>query len=165
MATPAVTLVYAATATVTETVGGTPGAEDNNALVTHNQYNSTGTYTSATGVPVTKAAVFNQALSGGAATIDLEALVGTNSGTVVGTGLKVQLFKIKNEDGNSAVTVSEGAANGYALMGASWSVILLAGQEFTFFGNEATPDIAGADSEIDLAGTDTDAVEIVIVMG
>lgn len=132
--------------------------------VNHKGFSTRGTYTATSSVPATKVSADAIALSGGAYTIDLEALPGTNGATVVGTGLKVQLFKFKNT-GTNAMTIGVGAANGYELKGAGWTEILLAGQEMLFNGNELTPDVAGADSEIDIAGTAVETFEVIIVLG
>jgi len=83
---------------------------------------------------------------------------------VDGTGLKVQLFKIKNKGANN-LTVKFGASNPYNLLGASWTMILAQNQEITMYGNDATPDISSSAKNIDLSGTTTQTSEVVIVMG
>lgn len=132
--------------------------------INHTGFSTRGTFTASSAVPVTVVSADEIALVAGAHTIDLEALPGTNGATVVGTGLKVQLFKFKNT-GTNAMTIGVGAANGYELKGAGWTEILLAGQEMLFNGNELTPDVAGADSEIDIAGTAVETFQVIIVLG
>lgn len=132
-------------------------------VVTHAGFSTNGTMSASTSPPATLVSYETITLSTGA-TIDLTALTGTNGIAVDGSGLKVQLFKIKN-NGAAAMTFSEGASNGYALLGAAWSLILLAGQEMLVQLNDAAPDIAGADAEIDVTGTDTQEFELSIVMG
>jgi hypothetical protein len=105
------------------------------------------------------------ALTAGAYKIDLSALTGTNGIAVNGNGLKVQVFKIKNT-GTAAMTFTEGAANGYALLGSAWSLILLAGQEMLLQLNDASPDIVtDTDDEIDVTGTGVETFELSVVMG
>ncbi|HOD84163.1 MAG TPA: hypothetical protein PKG77_22295 [Phycisphaerae bacterium] len=134
--------------------------------VKHTLLNKAVTLDGTTTPPVTKVAAFEQALTAGAATIDLTALVGTNGAVVNGTGLKVQAIKITAKATNAnAITITKGASNGYALAGAGFSVALAAGQEFVFYGNSATPAIASDAKTLDLAGTLTQAVQVVIVMG
>lgn len=127
-------------------------------------YSDETTLNASSTVPATKSALFSQALSSGTATIDLTALDGI-TGTVDCTGLKVQVFKIKNPVGNAALTVSEGASNGYELMGNAFTAILLAGQHLTFYGNDATPDVGASAKNIDLSGTGSETCEITVVAG
>jgi hypothetical protein len=44
-------------------------------------------------------------------------------------------------------------------------MILAPGQEFLFFGNEATPDVGSGAKNIDLVGTLTQGVQVVVVAG
>lgn len=160
-----VSLTYAAVVTARETLEtSVAAATAGNRVVIHNQYNSSATLDANTTPPVTKVAAFSQALTAGAATIDLTALTGTNGASVDGTGLKVQVFKIKNKGANN-LTVKFGASNPYNLLGASWTLILAQNQEITVYGNDATPDIASGAKNIDLSGTTTQTSEVVIVMG
>ena len=161
----AVKLNYQAVATVMETLeSNVAGAAAGNRVVTLNQYNSSAQLDANTTPPVTKTAVFLATLSGGALTLDLTALTGTNGIAVDGTGLKVQLFKIKNKGANN-LTVKFGASNPYNLLGASWTMILAQNQEISFYGNDASPDISSSAKNIDLSGTTTQTSEVVIVMG
>jgi len=144
-------------------VNGEPAA---NVTVKHTRLNKSATYQADTTPPVTKVATFSQSLTDGAATIDLTALEGTNGAAVDGTGLKVQAIKIVAKAANAnAITIAKGASNGYALAGAGFSVALAAGQEVVLFGNDATPDIAVDAKTLDLTGTGTQGVDVVIVMG
>lgn len=124
------------------------------------------TLNSATTVPATKVAAFTKALSTGAATIDLTALTGTNGATVDFTGLKVQAAKFINPSTNAnAITVTFGAATAYLLGGAAFKWILAPGQELLFFGNDAAPDVSASLKNIDLAGTGSQALTVVLVAG
>ncbi|GAG24487.1 unnamed protein product, partial [marine sediment metagenome] len=78
--------------------------------------------------------------------------------------LKVQYLRVKNLGAN-VLTITVGAGNGYDLAGAAMSVALTQDQWWTFYGNDATPDIAGADCEIDLLGTGVQTSEWTIIMG
>ena len=162
-----VTLSYATNLTVQEVlVTNVPAAAATGKTITHNGYNSSASLTSATTPPVTQCAFFEQALTAGAASIDLTALPGTNGATVDGSGLKVQAIKIKAKSTNAnVITVTVGDANGYALAGAGFSVALLAGQEFVFYGNEATPDVGADAKTLDLDGTDEQSVEVSVAVG
>lgn len=162
-----VAVTYGVQTTVAETlVANVPAALAANAVVTHNQFNTSLSLTSSTTPPVTKHAAFNKALVAGTATIDLTALTGTNGATVDLTGLKIQVFRVKATAANAnPISLTEGAANGYALAGALWLVALKAGQEVTIYGNDSTPDVAAADKNIDLAGTGTQSLDIEIIAG
>jgi hypothetical protein len=162
-----VEVTYAATATVVETLeDNVPAATAPNRKVRHDQYNGAATLSASTTPPVTKVAVFEKALAAGAATIDLTALTGTNEATVDGTGLKVQVLKIKNKSTNAnPITIKVGLTDGYQLAGANFEAQISPGQEFLFYGNDATPDIGAAAKTLDLAGTGSQAAEVLIVMG
>lgn len=161
-------VTYVSKVTILETLTG-DFVDPANATVGFNGLDLTETLTGATTVPVTKHAEDTLAMTAGAATINLAALPGkTAEETVVGTGLKVQYLKIVNPITNAnSITVSKGASNGYGLnaAGTTWSVPLSPGQEFTFRGNDSAPDIAAGARTIDVAGTGTQSVEYVVVMG
>ncbi|HUS40967.1 MAG TPA: hypothetical protein VMX74_16050 [Pirellulales bacterium] len=143
-----------------------PAISSANNSVTHDGYNTSDRLTATTTPPATKCAYMLKALSGGAATIDLTDLIGANGVTVDGTGLKVQVMKFKASTGNAnAITVTFGASNPYALKGASFAFDLKAGQEDTFYANDATPDISALACEIDLSGTGSQSLQVSIVMG
>ncbi len=166
--TQSVSAVVALTCTVTETVGTTPSAASTGtgATVVHDQFNYSATLTGASSPAATKVAGFDLALSGGAATIDLTALTGTNGGTINGTGLRVEVFKVKALETNSnPLTFAVGASNGYDLMGADTSVTLLPGQQVMFLGNDAAPSIGSGDKTIDFTGTLAEGAEVMVLMG
>lgn len=133
--------------------------------LTHSSINTQATLDASTTPPVTKFIWINQALSAGAKTLDLTSLTGTNGASVTFSGLKVQVAKFKNPTGNAAMTVKFGAANPYNLLGASWTLILLAGQEITLYLNDAAPDVAGGAKDIDIAGTGSEIIEVQLFAG
>lgn len=153
--------------TVTETLETNVGGLSSTARsVTHNGYNSSRTINSGSAQPATKVASFEKDLSGGAATIDLTSITGTNGATVNLNGLKVQAFKVKAKSANAnPITLTEGASNGYELLGASWTIILQPSQEVLVWGHDSTPDVSGTTKTIDMSGTDTQGVEIIVVAG
>lgn len=158
-------LAYVSNMTVVETLTtNVPAASTPS--VTHNGFNTTQNLNSGTTPPVTQVAAFIQLLSAGAATIDLTALTGTNGSSVSGSGLKIQAIKVIALGTNAnPVTLKFGASNPYNLMGSAWQVALSAGEEFLFFGNNAAPTIGGSAKTIDLSGTGTQGVDVIIVMG
>jgi len=161
-----VSVNYKSEVTTTEDITtNTPAVTAAKDSIIHDAFNTAETIDASSTVPATNAIFIEQALTAGAVTVDLTSLTGVNNLVTDGTGLKVQVFKIKNKAGNASMNFSVGASNGYDLAGAGFDVTLLAGQEFTFFGNDAAPDIATADAEIDVTGTGTEIFELSIVMG
>lgn len=160
-----VSVTYASTCTVVETLAqNTDSAPASTRKITHSEFDSTATLNADSTPPATTVAAFVQALTTGAATIDLTALTGTNGGTINGTGLKVQVLKVKNLGAN-ALTITPGASNGYDILGASSSVTLASGQEIMLFGNDAVEDVASGAKTIDLSGTGSQTSEWMIVLG
>lgn len=106
------------------------------------------------------------ALVAGAATIDLTSLPGLQA-TIDGTGLKVQAFRIRGAAGNSALTISPGAANPYTMFGAGNDLEYPAdcALAFQFEFDETLADIAAGAKEIDLAGTGTEQFQIEFILG
>lgn len=162
-----VTVDYELKLDVVETITtGTPAAIDSNSIVTHDAYSTSGQLTSTTTVPATKSAFFSAVMSGGALTIDLTALTGTNGATVTFNGLKVQLMHLKAPITNAAnVTVTAGASNGIDLLGASWSAVLQPGQELMWAGLDLAEDVSATVKTIDLAGTAADTLEVSLAAG
>lgn len=159
------TLQYNSIVTVKQTLDTGINSSASDRTVTQDQINTTKTLSAGTTPPVTKMIWVNQALTAGAKTLDLTSLTGTNGASVTFSGLKVQSAKFKNPTGNAAMTIKFGAANPYNLLGASWTLILLAGQEITVYGNDATPDVAGGAKDIDIAGTGSEIIEVQLVAG
>lgn len=101
------------------------------------------------------------ALAAGAHTVDLTSLAKGNLPTLDLTGSKISFVRIQNPAGNAAMTFTAGASNGYDLFGASWSIVLSAGDEFMALVNSA-PTVAAMAAEIDVAGTGTESFNILI---
>jgi len=162
-----VALTYTANLTAVETLeDNVPAAAATKRRVTHDQFNTTSELNAASTPPVTKVAALQAALTAGAATVDLENLTGTNGAAVVGTGLRVQAMKVRNPSANAnAITIAEGAANGYDGFGSGFSVTLEPGAEATFFTNDGGADISPTNSDLDLSGTSTQALDMEIVLG
>lgn len=160
-----VEVTYAATCTVKETLAANVGsAPDSTRQVTHTNYNRSGSYSNPAGAPpVASCAHFSQALSGGAATIDLRALPGTNGATIDGNGLKPQIIRVRNTGAN-ALTIKKGASNGHNAFTATDGFVLPPGAHM-FFTNDNTDDVDGTHKTWDLSGTGTQASEWTIVLG
>lgn len=162
----AVSVTVAPTLTVVETPADTFLASSDNTL-TYLMSNTAFTLDANSTPPATKQATYEVTMSSGAATIDLRALVGAAGSAVDGNGLKVQAVKFINKTGNAnAITISEGASNGYELFGNGWTVTLpTAGSWIMAYLKDASPDVSASTKTIDVAGTDAQVLQVQIVMG
>ena len=163
--TNAVTLSLITTVTQVLDATATPGATT--PRVTHNGFNTSTTLNATSTPAVTKSATFTQALTAGAATVDLTTLTGTNGAVVTGAGLRVQVLKIRSKSANTAaVTVASGASDGYDGYGSAFSVDIPAGGTVVLYAPECGTDISATNKTLDLASSDTDAIlEFQIAMG
>lgn len=162
----AISVTIAPTITVVETPADTFLASSDNTL-TYSMSNTSFVLDGTTTPPATKQATYEVTLSSGTATIDLRALVGAAGSAVDGNGLKVQAVKFINKTGNAnAITISEGASNGYELFGNGWTITLpTAGSWVMAYLKDASPDVSGSAKTIDVAGTDAQVLQVQIVMG
>jgi hypothetical protein len=162
-----VTVTYKAQVTAVETIEANAGdlsAADK--TITHSGYNTSLTLTATTTPPVTKNSSFALTIASSAGSINLAALPGANNATFDATGLKMQILRLKAAGTNAAaITISKGAANGYAFSGVDGKLTLSPGQEITLFGNDLTPDVAAGARLLDLTGTDADVLDVQIVLG
>ncbi len=145
-----------------------PAANDEGNL-THDGFNVSKSFSSTSTPAGTKIAFFRQALTAGAATIDLTAIP-HDGGTVDGTGLKVQAAIFRNPAGNASMVVSDGASNGYNIFGNSSGQVLIPGHasepcQVAIYFPEGLPDVAGGAKNIDIAGTGTEELEVALVLG
>ena len=162
-----VNVAYQAKVAVTETLeSNVPATPTGSRSVVHSAWDSTKTLKSDSSPPATKIAAFEQALTGGAATIDLTALTGTNGATVVGSGLRVQVLRVRAPATNgNPITIAKGISNGYDGLGASFSHALVPGGEALFFLNDAGGDIGGSNKTLDLDGTGSQVLQVEVVLG
>jgi len=106
------------------------------------------------------------ALTDGSATIDLTDLSDKGGNTIATTGKKVRIISaIPTSTNTGAITLSDGASNGYELFGDGWSIDLTAGQRLLAFCDIDTPDVASGAKTIDLAGTAVESIDLLIVFG
>ena len=155
-----------ATCTVTETLDDSV-ASASTPVIVHDNFNVNLTLNATSDAPATNVIGLSQALTAGAATIDLTSLTQSGGGTFDATGLKLQVFQLKNGTGNAgAVTISDGASNGYNLFGdASGQVTCGVGGHIQWYQHDKLDDVGASDAEIDLSGTGTDSFDIIMVFG
>lgn len=105
-------------------------------------------------------------LTAGVDTIDLTDLATQNRTDKDFTGMKLLALHIQANAANAgALTFTEGATNGYALLGASGSVSIPPGGELLLRYGDGAPDVGSSDAQIDVAGTDTDGYTVIMVVG
>ncbi len=144
----------------------TDGSLNSNAdRVTHGTFDRAATLSPTTTPAVSKSALVEGALSAGAAVLDLQVLSGVNGADVDMTGLTVEVFRFKNTHATDPITIAPGDSEAYLLLGAAFKIIVLAGQEFYFIGNDACPTVSSSLSDIKLTGAGTETYELTVVAG
>ena len=157
---------YTANLTVTESLPNQPLVNLSSDSVQYSGLNTSLSLSGTSTPPASVVGILAQALTSGAATIDLTNVPGTNGVAVSGNGLKIRAVKFANPASNAnPITIKFGAANPYLLFGASWSIILQPGQEFLAYLKDAAPAIGSGSKNIDLAGTGTQVLNVLILMG
>jgi len=150
----------------TYTLTSTPQAASSTTIINHNGLDSSRALDSSTTPAITKVAVLTATLSGGALTLNLASLTGTEGETVDGTGLKVQVLKLSASSANTgAITIVPGASNGINLLGASSSLAVYPGGEYLLYFDDESPDISSSVRTLDLSGTGTEALSVGVLMG
>ncbi len=153
---------------VSETLETNVPAMASGSSISHTGYRTEKSLSSTSTPAVTKCAIFSKALSGGSATIDCTSLTGTNGATVDFSGLKIQVMKFKNPSANAnTISVTKGASNGLGVTtsGTSFTIPIAPGAEWTYYGNESTPDVGSGAKTFDLSGTGSQALECTLVAG
>lgn len=165
----AVTVAYNSQVNTKETITtNAPAVQTTSGFnfVSHTGYSTSLTLNASSTPPATKCAYFLQALTAGAATIDMTSLTGTYGAAVTGAGLRPQIVKFKATSTNTGgITITPGASNGYDIFGASSSITLTAGQEVTLYRKDGGVDIDATHKTIDLAGTGTESLECTFIFG
>lgn len=161
-----VNVAYGSTVTVQETLAvNTGSAPAGTRVVTHTDYNEAATLNASSTPPATTCSHFLKTLSGGSGSIDLTSLLGTNGATVDGSGLKVQVVRIKNLGANN-LTVKSGASNGHTgFFTANTGHIIPPGGHIQIYTNDNGDDVDGTHKTWDLTGTGAQTSEWTIVLG
>ena len=155
------TITFSAIETLDTGVDGAPAPD-----ILHSGFNLSGvTLNSSSSAPVTMTSYQQYALSGGAFTIDLMALLGVNDEVQDADGLKLQTIVILNTIGNNPITVTTGASNGFPLLGGTNSIVIPAGAWFAFYVPEGLAEVGASDKTIDIAGTLVETFKVGICLG
>jgi hypothetical protein len=106
------------------------------------------------------------AMTAGAATIDFTALTRHGGGAVSFNGKIVRCVVFENPATNAnSITIAEGAANGLALLGAAFSIILKPGHSIGINLDDDGPTVGAADKNVDITGTASQVLNMVAVAG
>ncbi len=134
--------------------------------IVHSNFNLTGSLHNATSLaPVSMVSYRTYALSGGAVTIDLRAILGVGDESQDANGLKLQTIIIRNPSGNNAITVTTGATNGFPLFGGTNSLVMPGDSEFAFHVPEGLVNVSATDKDIDVSGTGSESFDVGITLG
>lgn len=163
----ACTLTYVSQVQAVETIeANVPFAAANSRVITHGLFNSSETLTGSTAVPVVVPVYTEFALSSGALTIDLRSILGSGNSPFDLNGMKVQVVKLRCKSSNAnPITISEGATNGYELLGNGFTFQLKPSQEITMHLKDLSPDVGASAKTIDLTGTGSQVLEVAIIAG
>lgn len=147
---------------ITDTFAATGLSSSGNTLKWNGKnINKTLSASASPGPAVTKSAVADLALSGGALTVNLAAVVTNDGRTVDFTSSKIQFIKIRNKSDNAnSMTIANGASNGINLLGATFSFTLEPGQAVMIDFNNLSPTVASGDRTFDVTGTGAQVLEL-----
>lgn len=160
-----VSVLHGSTIKTTEVIGNNTGdTTAANRTIIHDQYDVSETLDGTTTPAVTQVAGFLMTLVAGAKTIDLTALVSTNGATLSGSGLKVQLLRIKNLGAN-AMTIKGGAANGHDMFGSTDGIVIQPGGILHIKTNGGGTSIDATHKNWDVTGTTTQTAQFTILLG
>jgi hypothetical protein len=163
----AVSVTYRADLTVVETIGATPALSSADQTITHNALNRTIPLTASSTPDAELVAETRVTLTAGAATIDLTAIPTNRGGTIDGTGKKVRAFKFRAPSDNTggAISVAAGASNGLAMAGSDFKYNVGIDCEVQGYLKDTSTAIDATHKTLDLAGTGTDALDVIFVLG
>jgi hypothetical protein len=86
--------------------------------------------------------------------------------TISSTGKKVRvIFAIPTSTNTGAITMTEGASNGYELGGDGWKLALTNSQFGFIYLEDDAPTISSSLKNIDLSGTGSESIKIGIIFG
>jgi len=152
--------------TVHEVLSTGISAASSNKTVKHLDYFASQDLATAGGDTVV---VFTQAMSGGAATIDLAVLTGTGGGSVSLVGKKIYGIGFRSTTGNSnPVTVKENATEGFEFStGDNWTMTMKSAGDIVCWSSTTGSETIASDTndKIGVSGTLAQSVDVIIVAG
>lgn len=104
-------------------------------------------------------------LSAGAATLDLTSMLHRDGDTRTAAGKKIRAIFFYNPSSN-LITATKGASNGHSPVGSTFTIPLAAsGGRNLWYMPDATAITNSSNDTIDFAGTGTDTVLVIVVVG
>jgi hypothetical protein len=163
----AMNVTYQSVLTLVETLATGVPAQAANQTITQTGFNKSLSLTGTSTPNTKKGCCANVVLSSGVATIDMTSLTGSGGGALSISGSKGRFFRFQAPVSNGAgITVSKGASNGFAGVGAAFSVLIPPGGEFMWYDGGNGTAVDGTHKTFDLAGTgSTDNLNVEIVAG
>jgi hypothetical protein len=114
-------------------------------------------------------AIFTVTMTAGAATVNLAALAHIHGGATItknATGKKVRLLGFLTPLANTGnVTIAKGASNGYAPLGSTYERILAPDTMESQYFKAAATDVASGARTLDVSGTGSETVKMVVAWG
>lgn len=161
------------TLTVLETLDATlnPGAAAANRVIRHDQFNVDANLTTAGTPAALEVITWSQTLTAGTASIDLTALVGTNSRAISGVGKKVRALLVQNPSTQYAVAIAADTSTPYWGTSQPFDAMIPPGASIMAYnpddGTSAASwvDISSSAKTILLNGTGTTAVKCQLILG
>jgi len=153
-------------ASATETLAAADVPAVSNPTLNHSGYDISETLNASSTVPLSNALYFEKALVAGVATIDLTALTDSVGNAVDGTTKKLRVFRVSAPTSNTGpITVTTGAANGYAPYGTAGKIVVSPGQANLHYLEGDASAISATVKDIDLSGTGAETLKVTIWLG
>lgn len=119
----------------------------------------------ATSPAASEAGYCTQAMTAGAATIDLTSVATSRGRTMTYSGLKIRAIRLYNPSTNASITVAKGASNGYTGFGSAFSIVLRPGYEVTIYDGGNGVAVSGSVKTLDISGTGSEVLQFAISGG
>lgn len=157
-----VAVIYKSAADITETFD----TSTTNAGRTETPFNNSLSLGATSTPTVTEGGYCTQALSSGAATIDLTSISTSRGRSMNFNALKIRTLRLLNPATNANdITIAKGASNGYTGLGSAFSITLKPGQEHTFYDGGVGTAVSATVKTLDLTGTGAQTLKFTITGG
>lgn len=124
------------------------------------------TMTSASSPDAELHAAMQVAMTAGAVTIDFTSLARHGGASVSFSGKLLRAIMLRNPSTNANdITIVEGASNGLAAFGASFSITLKPGWSIALDLDDDGPTVGSSDRTIDVTGTGSQVLDLIAVAG
>jgi len=129
-------------------------------------FNTTAQLNSSSTPAVSEAGYCTQAMTAGAATIDLTSVATNRGRTMNFTGVKIRTLRLRNPSTNTgSITVVKGASNGYTGFGSSFSTVLKPGYEMLIYDGGNGVAVSASVKTLDISGTGAETLQFSVSGG